>query len=368
MLWRGVMLQEPTRFDWYTHDEWLEAYSKVMATRRSSQHFIYAHSRLPDHVFWAPKDRLSDQEEQAAYKARLAEADEEIKANLKLLANDRDAIVIIASDHGGSLLIPQPHGNYDMRHILDHHGILLAIRWPQDYRPTLRLNCLQNVLLEVMIYLSNDKSLVRFCNPGRTIGMWPPISSPDGVVENGIVQLGRRRGKSIFRAATLDFESMKGSSGSCLWQLPVPMDLKKAILRDATLEVNASNAYVRCQGSLKRSWDQESLAEYVATQQYIGMRARIENIQKYSSVTFWGRKVAAHGQPLLVMQSANGKAQVLFQKNYREIDDEWHLYTVDLPICSGDVDFIFNGGYTDKSGSGDSCYLFRDIQLICQEE
>ena len=198
--------------------------------------------------------------------------------------------------------------------------------------------------------------------------MWPPISSPDGIVENGIVQFGRHRGKSIFRAATLDFESMKGSIGSCLGRFPFPIDLKMAILRGATLEGNASNAYVRCQGALKRSWNKESLADYVATQQYIGMCARIEDIQKYCRVTFWGRKVAANGQPLLVMRSANGKAQVLFEKNYREIDDKWHLYTVDLPICSGDVDFIFNGGYTDESGSGDSCYLFRDIQLICQEE
>ena len=118
---------------------------------------------------------------------------------------DKDAIVIVASDHGGFLLSPDEPGKVDARHLLDRHGILLAIRWPEDYKPVLNLNCFQNVLLEVMMYLSGDSSLKRYAADGSTHSIRHPVGTPNGLVKDGIIQTGAHEGKSLFEAAKLLF-------------------------------------------------------------------------------------------------------------------------------------------------------------------
>ena len=110
------------------------------------------------------------------------------------------------SDHGGSLIIPEHTGTWDVKNLVDHFGIFLAIRWPKDYVPTLKLDCLQNVFVEVMIYLTGDRSLQRLENPGITTPLDYPFGTPGGSIKNGVIQFGDCAGENFFDAARRVFQ------------------------------------------------------------------------------------------------------------------------------------------------------------------
>ena len=135
---------------------------------------------------------------------RLDKANEAIRFDVEKLESAgklEDAIVIVASDHGGFLLSPKEYGNPTPLEILDREGVLLAIHWPKDYKPVLDLNCLQSLMLEIMIYLSGDASLSRFAIDGATHPMMGPLDTPVGYIKDGIIRKGPHKGKSIFQAA-----------------------------------------------------------------------------------------------------------------------------------------------------------------------
>lgn len=203
-IFRGTLSQSPTVFNAYTHEDWMAAYYGVMAKRPMSKCFVYAHNDYPGHAAAEPRFRKSDAEEQELFRTRLRNANVDIRETLRLLEQDRDSIVIIASDHGPAMMIPEK-GGYDVRNLIDHYGIMLAIRWPDDYQPVLQLNCLQNVLLEVMIYLSGDTSLVRLEDAGTTVEMGYPVGVPEGLVSHGVFQSGELKGQSLFDAARRAF-------------------------------------------------------------------------------------------------------------------------------------------------------------------
>ena len=199
---RGYLSQSPQTFNHYTHDDWLSEKEKELYGHIGKKRFVYAHSNMPDHLCVDPRGRKSDAEERRIYLPRLRKAHNEIVHDIEKLAKlDKDAIVIVASDHGGFLISPDSPGKVDARHLLDRHGILLAIRWPENYKPVLNINCLQNVLLEVMIYLSGDVSLKRYAVDGATHAIRYPIGSLNGLVKDGVIQSGTKRGESLFEAA-----------------------------------------------------------------------------------------------------------------------------------------------------------------------
>jgi YidC/Oxa1 family membrane protein insertase len=206
---RGTLSQSPSVFDSYSMDEWLE--EKKAALKRSvgegTRSFVYAHMEYPAHAPWRPRYRKSDSEEQRMYGERLQKANEQMMKDIELLEQDPNAIVILMSDHGGSLIIPEHTGTWDVKNLVDHFGIFLAIRWPKDYVPTLKLDCLQNVFVEVMIYLTGDRSLQRLENPGITFPLDYPFGTPGGAIRNGVIQFGDCVGGNFFDAARRVFNS-----------------------------------------------------------------------------------------------------------------------------------------------------------------
>ena len=203
---RGYLSQSSQTFNAYTHEEWVEVKNSEIVEHMSSRRFIYAHSSRPDHCASYFIGRKSDAEEQLLYSKRLLEANEEIMHDVQTITEkDEDAIVIITSDHGGALISPNEPGVVDPRHLLDRHGMLLAIKWPKDYVPTINLYCLQNVLLEVMIYLSGDKSLAQYAIDGTTNPIHSPWNTPRGSIRQGVVQIGESKGMPIFEAARKKF-------------------------------------------------------------------------------------------------------------------------------------------------------------------
>lgn len=210
---KGSLSQVAQTFNGYTADEWISVRNNIISSWGKHSNFIYAHLGLPGHCIGSSRYRKSNEEELAAYIDRLDQANEEIRREVELIERlkDDDAIVIMASDHGGFVLNPSRPMYADARHLLDRHGTLLAVRWPKGYVPTLNLNVLENILLEVMICLSADKSLAKFAVPGITHADIAPLCNPPGLVVDGICQSGPYKGMSIFGAAKATFKK-KGTA------------------------------------------------------------------------------------------------------------------------------------------------------------
>ena len=202
---RGTLSQSPSVFNNYSLQEWLEAKRQVIKNCGTEKHFVYAHAAMPEHAPWDPRDRKSDNEEQLAYAERLKMANKQIEDDLKIIENDPEALVIMMSDHGGSLLCPDIYGKFDIKNIIDHFGVLLAIRWPKDYSPKLSLTCLQNVLLEVMIYMSGEDSLAHYANEGETVALPSPINCPKGIIKKGVMHIEEYENRSFSASAAEAF-------------------------------------------------------------------------------------------------------------------------------------------------------------------
>ena len=199
---RGLLSQSPNTFNEYTDEEWQKEKLGVFDKMGATGSFIYAHSHVPGHVISNPVYRKNPEEEKKRYEDRVAEADAEIRRDVEmLLAKNDDSIIIVASDHGSHLSLPEKMGEYDAFTLLDRLGIQLFVRWPLDYKPCLQLNCLKNLFLEVMIYMSGDRSLAQFESQGESQRVMAPLRAPAGTIKNGIIQSGLDKGKNLFEAA-----------------------------------------------------------------------------------------------------------------------------------------------------------------------
>lgn len=52
-----------------------------------------------------------------------------------------------------------------------------------------------------------------------------------------------------------------------------------------------------------------------------------------------------------------------YTKRYAGLDDEWHMYVVDLEGIEGKMSVILNGSYVDDSGAVDSEFIFKMIEV-----
>ncbi len=195
---RGYLSQAAHTFNSFTREEWMDVKRVQIETAQMTNSFIYAHSELPTHLVASGMYRKSEEEELLDYSRRLALADAEMETDIeRILSKDDDSIIIVASDHGAYFRLCK-RGDYGKLDLLDRCGIQLYIRWPKDYKPTLKLNCLTNVFLEVMIYLTGDASLARYESDGESLPIQAPLKAPRGAIKRGVVRMGRDQGKSLF--------------------------------------------------------------------------------------------------------------------------------------------------------------------------
>lgn len=116
-----------------------------------------------------------------------------------------------------------------------------------------------------------------------------------------------------------------------------------------------------CKGSVPREPNSNcSVSDFLLNETYIGIRANVDDVGDYDYLTFYGRKVAGQGQPVVYVYQ-NGEVVAEKIGSYREIDHDWHQYLIDVSGIEGAVTVIFNGGYTDHTGGQESSFLFSDI-------
>lgn len=121
---------------------------------------------------------------------------------------------------------------------------------------------------------------------------------------------------------------------------------------------------VECFGCLQREPDDERpLSEYLMEDEYIGYKITIEDIEDYRYLVFYGRKEAGDGQPSVFLYDENDQVVAECTADCQDLDNEWHQYLVDVVDLTGNVTIIFNGGYTDNTGSEYTSYLFGGAAL-----
>ena len=145
------------------------------------------------------------------------------------------------------------------------------------------------------------------------------------------------------------------------------IDLHSVELRHAEIADNqyAGGEGILCTGCLPIDYRDTAtvLSDYLRDVDYIGARLTIDDIAPYSLLVFYGRKLAAHGQPTVYVYDAAGKAVAVCRELYRNITEEWTPYVIDVSRLTGPVTVVFNGGYIDNSGDPDSQYVFSRIRL-----
>lgn len=121
---------------------------------------------------------------------------------------------------------------------------------------------------------------------------------------------------------------------------------------------------IQCSGSISRELGSKiSVPDYIFNYDYVGARLYIEDISKYRYLVFYGKKDQDHGQPGVYIYDQNNTLAAAFSMVYPDLDNQWHEYAVDVTGIYGPVTIIFNGSYTDNTGSSDSLYTFSNIIL-----
>jgi hypothetical protein len=201
-LYRGIVggeFKSEIVFQDSTRDEWLSVKRTALAEQRPEPKMLYAHSGFPGH---SQNSGSCLQDETERYAARLTVANEEMRVDIEtILASRRDAIVVVAGDHGpyltGDCLYMTRYRQEDLSadHLADRYGAALAIRWPDaGFTAYDRISTIQDVFFAISAYMLEDTRVLRYKPPAETFGYG---GIPDGAVKNGVVMIGQDRGHPL---------------------------------------------------------------------------------------------------------------------------------------------------------------------------
>ena len=150
---------------------------------------------------------------------------------------------------------------------------------------------------------------------------------------------------------------------------PWSMDVDKihtAVLKNAeAVKINkAGDMEIWCHGKLPvANGDRGDLGEYLYTKDFSGIKFTIDDVTNYRVLSFYGKKINKHGQVSAYVYDETGNVVAEYTNRYSDLDDEWHMYAIDLAGIEGKVSVILNGNYVDDSGAEDSEFAFRRIEV-----
>lgn len=168
--------------------------------------------------------------------------------------------------------------------------------------------------------------------------------------------------ESDFYAAALLNKEYKGTKPLNVFEL----NSNNIHIKNAELIDNQHDNHVglKCIGRLKRAAeDTGSIGDYIInTNDYTGAIIEAEN-NDFGYLSFYGRKTNDDGQPTVYVIDETGKKVGKVSVKNSELDNDWHLYVIDITKAKGDIRIILNGGCTDNSGNENSEYIFSDVYL-----
>jgi hypothetical protein len=202
-LYRGIGAGEfksEIVFSGIPRETWLAAKRKVFSEPAGPPRMLYAHSQYPGH---SQNSGSCLPDETPRYADRLLTANKEMKEDVEaILSTDRDAIIMVAGDHGphltGDCLYMKRYNPAQLEavHLRDRYGMLLAIRWPHGApRAFENIRLLQEVFFAVASYMLDDPHV---WDERMRVGTAGLGGIPDGAVQDGMVMVGKDRGRPLF--------------------------------------------------------------------------------------------------------------------------------------------------------------------------
>ncbi len=180
-------------------NQWIATKRSVLSASSGPPRMMYAHSMLPGHSELTG-GCLPD--EAARYAARLHVAREEMRGDIEAaLSSHRDAVIIVAGDHGPYLTGDCTYMNgyrastLTAEHLADRYAARLAIRWSGTVSGRIdQIQVLQDVLFAVSAYVLDDDRVWQHRLPAVTFGHG---GIPDGAVSEGRVMIGPDKGSPL---------------------------------------------------------------------------------------------------------------------------------------------------------------------------
>ena len=83
----------------------------------------------------------------------------------------------------------------------------------------------------------------------------------------------------------------------------------------------------------------------------------------YNTLFFQEKKIADCGQPTVYLYDPSGRIIRECVVDFKELDNEWHHYMIDVRNVKGKATIIFNGGYIDVTGRTDSQFVFSNVKF-----
>lgn len=190
------------KFSNSTYDTYLEEKRSVLSQNLNSPEFMYTHNKYPNH---SQNSGVLLPNETEIYIDGVNKANEEMKKDLDYIdLENRDAIVIIAGDHGPYLtkngigLSSYNINEIDRYDVQDRYGAFLAIYWPdEEYAEKFDIQILQDVLPAAFSYMYEDESLFDKLRMERETLRNEVIGGV--VVRDGIIYGGKDDGKPLFK-------------------------------------------------------------------------------------------------------------------------------------------------------------------------
>lgn len=188
-------------FDKQTHAQYIENKQGIFKGISRNPAFVYAHSNRPSH---SQNSGACLPDENSLYEDRLKIANIEMQQDIETItANDPEAIIIIAGDHGPYLTknCYDTADDYTMSEInrldiQDRFGTFLAIRWPTaDFEQYDDIDVLQDIFPAVFAYLYDDPAFLKLKLPPVILDA--PVTS-NASVENGMIVGGIDDGEPLF--------------------------------------------------------------------------------------------------------------------------------------------------------------------------
>ncbi len=182
-------------------EDWLRQKRDVLEARTPYPKFLYAHSPYPSHSQISGSCLPNETE---LFADRLKLANEEMRVDLdSILNSNREAIIVVAGDHGPFLTGDCHHlyswepSRVTANELADRYGAFLAIRWPESAPVRFdEIGVLQDLFFAIFATLTGDADVVSHRPEWRTIEIPPAI--PGGAIKKGIIDFGRDTGKPLY--------------------------------------------------------------------------------------------------------------------------------------------------------------------------
>jgi hypothetical protein len=201
-------------FSTVNYETYVQHKRTVLSQNLVEPEFMYTHNEYPGH---SQNSGVLLPNETELYIEGVTRANNEMRLDIESLnLENRDAIVIIAGDHGpyltknGISLSSYDFDEIEKMDIQDRYGSFLAIYWPNaESANKFDIQILQDVLPAVFSYMYNDDNLFDKTRMVRETLF--PATIGGAVVKDGIIFGGKDDGKPLFENSNIRFNNKNKS-------------------------------------------------------------------------------------------------------------------------------------------------------------